>query len=930
MSAFQVGYELSGGLRRKSATLLCFVLASAMVMGVTTYVDSFSIHEWDTVIDIGSIAMTVESGSTDIANRVANIEGVEKVATIDVSSGSVSLANTTSYDQWGGSVVSLSAEIFTEFPDAFVLNDGRFPVSDSEIALHASVAKEIGAQTGDIVNYTLWGFGIQFSLLQLVGVFGNPGIWGDSSHYYYYTYYIAVVVPSLLDSTSLRVTTILDVDRSRVNAYDTSSSLSFLAGIEESIRRLDPSYVPPYGSSYYVYDLLGEAVNSYVSWKMSARLSQVSRGGGVVLLIGLVCFLAIRFNVNDRRYESTMLVSRGASPSDIRHIALRELTGITIVGIVVGLGVGLLISRLACAATGFFEFSLSLIWEEPFLVSIESIFFSVLAGGLIPPVVFLAYRMVYSTKKSVELETSRLARVSRLFRFIRWDFLIVMLASLLMVAMYSSGLVVQTNPVLYAISGFAPFALFLGASSLVMKAFRRGANRLSRAMSLLTGYVPSMVGVRRIGKSASSAAPVAVVLVLAISLAWGSAAVGASMPVTKMNQAKFAFGADLTFHLDSLDHDQWDQFFTNVTLHPQVKACTKLSVVSATLGMSWMDYEGVSLVAMNPVEYMAVGYDYQGSPLNTSPLREPLLTLGSVSSGAIVSADIATDYALEEGDTIRAFDQSTGEATIITFTVVAIAEALSDGLLLDTGYETPYYGPIVFLDGYYYWGSMEVGKNTIWVNAAFVESQLNLTHSAENLYCVRTAEGANSTAVGQSLLDSGGVDVITGDEWASVTKEVSSYVQQTSYRMDRSVDTMMTVMLIATISGGFLLYASEDIQARRREVALMRAMGSDRRLIVKTQGAEMIVLALSSIVLLTLFAPVLVTNLLVGYHISYYVFPAGVTTVLPWVQMIVVFLVFLGSITVFALLAALLSSRVNLASALNAAWAEAGPYGGEL
>ena len=64
MSAVPVGYEAFTNLRRKSVTLLCILLASSLAMGITVYVDSYSIHEWISLVDeVGPVAMEVSGPS---------------------------------------------------------------------------------------------------------------------------------------------------------------------------------------------------------------------------------------------------------------------------------------------------------------------------------------------------------------------------------------------------------------------------------------------------------------------------------------------------------------------------------------------------------------------------------------------------------------------------------------------------------------------------------------------------------------------------------------------------------------------------------------------------------------------------------------------------------------------------------------------------
>ena len=77
---------------------------------------------------------------------------------------------------------------------------------------------------------------------------------------------------------------------------------------------------------------------------------------------------------------------------------LKELLTLSLVGTILGLGVGVLLSRLALGSTGFFQFDTSLLLNEPVLVTIESLLISIIVGILLPILCYFGYNLFFSTK----------------------------------------------------------------------------------------------------------------------------------------------------------------------------------------------------------------------------------------------------------------------------------------------------------------------------------------------------------------------------------------------------------------------------------------------------------------------------------------------------------------------------------------------------
>ncbi len=934
MAAVPAGYEAFHSVRRKGVTLLCFLLASAMAMGITVYVDSYSVHEWDNnMADVGPIAMFAEGETIqNYVSSIQNIDGVTKAAAIQTSMGGIEYWYTDEWGSWQdlifGDIIAPSQEFMDTFPGYITLVDGAFPgANSSQIAVIDGIVKYYGFNIGDVVNFTpYWGYDLQE--VEIIGVYKQ----GDSeiSNQYYWSYdSIAIVNPDLMSEINHRV--FIDIDRSRVTPFNAGGSLAYVSGIGQAIRELDPYYDPqyPWSSRYWVSNHIADAINQYMYWIQVARMAQLFRSSGIIVLIVFVTFLAIRHNVNERRYESSVLYSRGAATGDLDKIINREIFILSILSCIIGIFAGIGISRVAISSSGYFTFNFNLMITEPFLISIESLIISVLVGIILPVMTLGGYRVIYSTKKSVDENTGKIAKLVKGFNFIRWDLLVVLISGLLLLALATGGTTVVSDPILGLILPIIPLPLFLGVASLSIKLLRRGSTIISKYMTKIVGPISASIGIRRIGKGASSGGAAAMVLVLAICLSWNSALIDASLPVTVEYQSRLSVGADISFALDSSQYDLWNDFISNVTDHGQVASSTVVSEIDLYLTSG---YEGRNtFLAVNPTEYSKIGYHYLGNRLNESEMGGMLESLSSIPDGAIISSDIANDFNLEVGDIMRA-TQLSGDTIPISFRILGIVTSIPEMPARDDWiyYDAIPIGPTPFYPSYY----QIVGQQRVLVNRDFLSTHINIVNETDSFLCVSTVKGANGTQIVRDVLNHGGMQVLWEGTWDSVTTRTGEYLSQVSYHMDRAVDTMLTVLTVGTIMGAFAVYALEGVRERRREIALLRSNGADVGVIVRAQGAEMLVLMLFSIIVLLVYAPMYLTTSIAssstGMASWYTIYPVPIFAVIPWSTILSVLAFFIVSVVIFIGIVAVLGSRINLASTLNATWAEAAPYGGDV
>ncbi len=907
-----------------------------MAMGITVYVDSYSVHEWNKNMEgVGEIAIFAEGeGILGYVDEIQNINGVTDAAALRRSWGYIEYFVT---DIWGeyydniyGNILAPSQKFMDTFPGYITLVEGEFPsTNSSQIAIIDNLFYNFDFKIGDVLNLSLYWEG-PFQEVEVIGIYHQGADESVSNNYWAYDS-IAIVVPGVIIDTEYTVC--IDIDRTRVTPFDAGGSLSFVTGIDEAIRELDPLYDPQryYYSRFSVDNRIAYSIYQYMGWVGAARMSQMFRSSGIIVLIVLVTFLAIRHNVNERRYESTMLYSRGASQGDLDKIVNREIVVLSILSSVLGIVAGIGVSRIAISSTGFFLFDFSLIITEPFLVSLESLIISAAVGFVLPLITLGGYRVIYSTKRSIDENTGKIAKMVRGFNFIRWDLLVVLIAGLLLMSLITGGLAVSSNPILALILPILPFPLFLGMASLSIKILRRGSNGISRYMARVVGQLSAAIGIRRIGKGASSGGAAAMVLVLAICLSWNSAIIDASLPLTTEYQARLSVGSDLTFALDESEVLLWDDFIANVSSHEQVVSETVVSEIALYLTSN---YEGRNtFLAVNPREYADIGYHYLGNRLNNSEMADMLEALESVPDGAILSSDIANDYNLEVGDVLRA-TQLSEDAIPISFRILGIVVAIpemperDDWFYYDGMYPPPMVIPIY--PGY----SQVVGQQRVLVNRDYLSTHINIVNETNSFLCVQTAENANGTQIADELLDQGGMQVLYNGLWDSVSTRTDQYLGQITYHMDRSVDTMLTVLTTGTILGAFAVYALEGVRARRREIALLRSTGANSGVIVKAQGAEMLVLMMFSLLVLLLFAPLYLTTTVStatsGGASWYLVYPVSIFPVIPWISIMSVLAFFIVSVVIFIGVVAVLGSRINLAATLNASWAEAAPYGGDV
>jgi len=911
MSVVSANHSNYSARQRILVTAICLTLATTLISSISIYVDSASVNEWAEQIGIGPVSMMVSGeGVKEALGGIAEIPGVANVSGLDSAHGYLARINIIYGFESSGNVYALTQDYMDKFPTSFTLTTGRWPKNESEIAIPETLARQSFIGVGWQVNYS-YGASYPLSLLTIVGTYEQSA--GDLySHYYYSS--IGIVVESRLDENTTKTRAYVDIDKGPISPYDANGALLYLKGISDEIKNLFPGYPENVAfSGFSVYDYLSIGIRNYLDWRNSVRSGQIVRASGVILMVIFMVVLAIQYNLNDRKHEASFFRARGSSKRRIELLIVRELLTLAALSSILGAFFGVLTSRIAIASIGYLQFDTQLLFTSPILVTQDTVLLILVSAFGLPSLAYLGLKLVTSGKVRVSEGQGKLRKLSQGMKIIQWDMLVLIISLALMFAFYTSDSTIQQNAIYSLILPFLPIPVYGAVGSLVIKGLGRGTNAFSKLAGKLLGKIPASIGVRRIGRSSKSAGLVIMVIVLAITLSWNNAVTSTSLPDTREKQAKFTIGGDLIFHLRKSQSYMWNEFEDNVTASNGVVTSTTVSIRKLLLSTG---YSGaVDFVIMQPEEYRLVGYDYLGNRLNESGLNDILREMSENPSAAVLTEDLANEYQVKIGDSIRAFKEQS-DTEYLTFTIIAIVEALTHPLVPESTY-------IPASTGY------SVGSRLIWINRLYAAENLDLVDDTQTYLAVATKNDCNGTQLAQSLLDSGGNDVVYTGDWASVDYQYDSYVNATLYKIDRAVDGMLSIVSVFITIGVMIVYATESIHERRRDDALLRSLGSDRWMITRIQLSELIFLIILSLSLLLLYGPLFIANSLIA-SLSFYSswsfrFPVPVFVVIPWITLLAILMFFLACVLVSIGVIALLSTKTELRDALSNYWAKGVP-----
>ncbi|MFW9891760.1 MAG: FtsX-like permease family protein [Candidatus Thorarchaeota archaeon] len=859
-----------GKVRRRGLTLACFVLAITLVAGISIYTDSLASQQWEIHTSIGSVAMKVKGDNVHvIIDDISSLPEITSLSTIEKARAFLRMDQDEIFQGSPdnplnpvflaqGFAYSLNSEFIESFPYKFVLVVGRWPENGSEIAIAYNDAAYWNIPIGRMMNYTHTLNGEKRTVF-VVGIFTQPD---SDAIELYATDAVAIVTEDVLNPEDKSIEIFANIDRTIITPLDGRGSLARLQELDDKIKALDPDYSPttPY-SEYIVENYLEVGVREYIDWLNTARLHQIGRSQGTILLGGMLFLMAVRFNTDARKDELRLWFSRGASNRRITTLVVGEILGISILSCVFALFFGIVGSRLAYASTDFLHFESNLLSSSSFMITYDTLFFLLAISIVTPLIVYAINQRTKSEEIIEEQEHGRLARFTRALRMIRWDAAILVTALLFLIALNIGGNTVRNIPSLMFIFYYLPIPLFLGIASLLSKILLQASNVISKIYSRMNRQTVSYLGIRRIGKRVRYAAPVILVIGITMSVSLNSMIIAESIPQTQINHSRFLIGADVTFHLNIDSNEYWPTIFEWTANHTNVESISMASV--GTLTFSEGSSGEVEFIAINPSEFIKVGFSYLGIGLEESSLSMILNDLELNTEGAIISQDVANEYDVHIGDSIRAFTINEIE-DITEFNVIGIVPALSapntiNAMLTDQG--------------------EALGLGKVWVNSEYLSSIIDLNGTSENFLCVRTKPGYNGTALGEDFELEFGPSVLEADGWSAVEFEVDALVSQSQYQIDRAIDSMLVMISIFSVVLALTLYRIQGNLHGKRENAILRTLGAGKRNIISTQVHELLGIVILTFFILAIFGPILVINSveagMTTYSIWSFEFPIG-------------------------------------------------------
>ncbi|MHA2210855.1 MAG: hypothetical protein ACXABV_17005, partial [Candidatus Thorarchaeota archaeon] len=422
----------------------------------------------------------------------------------------------------------------------------------------------------------------------------------------------------------------------------------------------------------------------------------------------------------------------------------------------------------------------------------------------------------------------------------RWDMFLIVISMIFLTAIYLGGTAIQENSSLILIQHLLPYPLFIGVASLATKIMNRLGEKLTSLLSMTRGGVSLSIGGRRAAKDVRIAGPVLMMLVLSMCVSVNGAVIASSLPTTELNHARFAMGSDITIQLNDVLEHRWEHLDNYTNLHLECEAASFVDVGSMYLSDGRQGR--ITFVAISPAEYSQVGYDYLGESLAASYLSESLEELETNPTGAIITENVATAYELEIGDEFHGFGIGDTE-TSSGFTIIDIAPALSSPIIPDNAGD---------------WATL--GRSMIWLNRIYMSALIELVANTETYYCIRSTTEANSESLLNDIIGEMGIEIAYMGRRASAGSAMEFYLEQPAYVGDRAVDSLITLLSFPIVTGGILIYGFSGIRRTRRQSGILRTMGAETSQLTVIHLAEVLILAIISLVVFLLYGPLFIAN----------------------------------------------------------------------
>ena len=607
--------------------------------------------------------------------------------------------------------------------------------------------------------------------------------------------------------------------RVSADALATDGPQNVATNLFELTIRTDELYNITWAGHDQIWELQG-VVDTYVS---TLDLSILALP--IILLALFFSIFAADTFMAPRNVEVGIIRSKGASYSQVSSIFLWESAVIATLSVGLGILFSVLFAPLIPSTTSFMTFDWAVygFYLSNTVVSFNTIIRAI-SLTVVPSLLFILYlaRRAASTEISLTLAevTESATEQSEAHGFTIGAS--IFLLALVVVMMY----ILPKHPILFLMElGMGTAAWFFIAYN-GSRISRIGLAKVSKKLSFLLGQ-KNLISAGYLKMRKGRIIPLMVVLALTMSSTIAFAVQSESLRVDLNREVSYALGSDLRVDCTIREFN----FSYDLEIYDGINNAMPVLSTWARLGP-----DELSIEAIYPLEYASIGKFDQSSFSGESP-DSVLSALAAVPNGIILSEYHADRWNKTAGDTLNLEMTGVGTTQIVEFEVVGLvfsAPGFGYASVTDVPYSVLGAG-FGFSSGY---------EGFALTNLEFVEG---VTEELETtLFMVDLDDNANRTLLLEELSALPGIIPNTPEEF------------------DLKEHSLRTALFLNTIEGlfsiGFVMSLTLSVFAlsislgsvvreRRKEYAVMRAIGGSKRQIVSMVFSEFTGVVLASLAL---------------------------------------------------------------------------------